>query len=58
MYKDDGVSVGDMERLLSRFSRQSLDFFGALRATTYDNQIRSWIINEVRPAWPAVPARV
>jgi hypothetical protein len=48
MYKDDGVSVGDIERLLSRFRNQSLDFFGALRASTYDNQIRSWIVDEVR----------
>ena len=54
MYKDDGVSVRDIERLLKRFHRQPLDFFGALRASTYDNQIRDWIIHDVSAAAPAV----
>lgn len=26
---------------------QSLDFYGALRASTYDNQIREWIKREI-----------
>jgi hypothetical protein len=28
---------------LFRFNRQPLDFFGALRSTAYDNQIRRWL---------------
>lgn len=34
-------------QLRARFSTQSLDFFGAIRASQYDNQIRDWIKNEV-----------
>ena len=41
--QDDGLSMGDMETILDSFQGQSLDFFGALRSATYDNQIRSWI---------------
>ena len=42
-WQDDGLSMGDMETILDSFQGQSLDFFGALRSATYDNQIRSWI---------------
>ena len=44
MYKDDGLSMADVEKLLRRFSNQGLDFFGHLRSSTYDNQIRDWIV--------------
>ncbi|KAI8473751.1 MAG: hypothetical protein J3K34DRAFT_164814 [Monoraphidium minutum] len=43
MYKDDGVSRAEVEQLLTRFDNQGLDFFGHLRSSTYDNQIRAWI---------------
>ena len=29
------------------------DFFGALRASTYDNQIRDWIVDEIVGGWGA-----
>jgi hypothetical protein len=41
------LSVEDTTALLETFPGQSLDFFGALRAATYDNQIRRWIREEV-----------
>ncbi|KAI8112003.1 hypothetical protein M9435_004498 [Picochlorum sp. BPE23] len=47
MYKDDGLEKKDMVELLKAFPNQSLDFYGALRAATYDNQIREWIQNDV-----------
>lgn len=47
MYKDDGFSRQDMEILLKAFPNQSLDFYGAIRSATYDNQIREWIKNDV-----------
>lgn len=47
MYKDDGLGREDMVTLLRTFPNQSLDFYGALRAATYDNQIRKWIQNDV-----------
>lgn len=45
--QDDGLSIEDMDKLLTRFRKQPLDFYGALRATTYDNQIREWIETDV-----------
>jgi hypothetical protein len=47
MYLEDGLSPADMEALLDRFPAQPLDFFGALRASTYDGQIRAWITGDV-----------
>ena len=47
MYRDDGLSTDDMVALLRAFPNQSLDFFGAIRASTYDNQIRDWIRRDV-----------
>ena len=47
MYKDDGLSMNDMVDLLKSFPDQSLDFFGAIRAATYDVQIRRWIKEDV-----------
>ena len=47
MYKDDGLGTEDMVALLRAFPNQSLDFFGSIRASTYDNQIREWIKNDV-----------
>jgi hypothetical protein len=43
MYKDDGLSRQDIETLVATFGNQALDFFGALRASTYDAQIREWM---------------
>jgi hypothetical protein len=47
MYRDDGVSREGVGALVDAFPGQSLDFFGALRASTYDNQIREWIKRDV-----------
>ncbi|GIL60816.1 hypothetical protein Vafri_15343 [Volvox africanus] len=47
MYKEDGLSRTDITKLLDRFNRQPLDFFGALRASTYDEQIRQWIKRDI-----------
>ena len=41
--QDDGLSMADMELMLDSFKGQPLDFFGAMRSATYDNQIRDWI---------------
>ena len=35
--------MADMGLILDSFRGQSLDFFGAMRSATYDNQIREWI---------------
>ena len=45
MYKDDGLSTDDIHTLVTTFRNQSLDFFGAVRASTYDGQIRDWMVD-------------
>jgi len=45
--QDDGMSMDDMGVLLDTFAAQPLDFYGALRAATYDGQIRAWIRDDV-----------
>eukprot|EP01025_Chloroclados_australasicus_P041759 TRINITY_DN44542_c0_g1_i1.p1 TRINITY_DN44542_c0_g1~~TRINITY_DN44542_c0_g1_i1.p1 ORF type:complete len:452 (-),score=43.86 TRINITY_DN44542_c0_g1_i1:356-1711(-) len=47
MYKDDGLTPQDMVSLVQAFPTQPLDFFGAIRASSYDNQIRDWIQQQV-----------
>eukprot|EP00878_Enallax_costatus_P046106 GHUV01055704.1.p1 GENE.GHUV01055704.1~~GHUV01055704.1.p1 ORF type:complete len:164 (+),score=26.87 GHUV01055704.1:1037-1528(+) len=44
MYKDDGLSQADIQVLVDTFKGQTLDFFGAVRASTYDSQIRDWMV--------------
>jgi hypothetical protein len=54
MYKEDGLSRRDIETLIDTFGNQALDFFGALRAATYDAQIREWmagVAGEARWFW-------
>ena len=41
------MSLDDMGVLLDTFAAQPLDFYGALRAATYDGQIRAWIREDV-----------
>ena len=43
LYKEDGLSRQDIETLVATFGNQALDFFGALRSSTYDSQIRDWM---------------
>ena len=47
MYKDDNMSEADMAALLNRYPGQSLDFYGALRSSTYDKQILKWIEKDI-----------
>ena len=43
MYKEDGLRDDEIETLVDTFPNQGLDFFGHLRASTYDGQIREWM---------------
>lgn len=47
MYKDDGLDRAGVGALVDAFPQQSLDFFGAVRASAYDDQIRAWIVRDV-----------
>jgi len=45
IFKDDNVSQSAVEQLVDTFPGQSIDFFGALRARVYDDQIRKFIVD-------------
>ncbi|KAI7725396.1 hypothetical protein M8C21_033815, partial [Ambrosia artemisiifolia] len=43
IFQTDGVSNEDVTKLVDTFPGQSIDFFGALRARVYDDEVRKWI---------------
>ncbi|CAM6100474.1 unnamed protein product [Calypogeia fissa] len=43
MYKKDGVSMVDICTIVDTFPNQALDFYGALRSRTYDEEVKKWI---------------
>ena len=45
--QDDGLSPEEVGVLLNTFGDQPLDFYGAMRCSLFDNQIRRWIETQV-----------
>ncbi|XP_059626567.1 ribulose bisphosphate carboxylase/oxygenase activase, chloroplastic-like [Cornus florida] len=43
IFKTDNVPQEDVIRIVDTFPGQSIDFFGALRARVYDDEVRNWI---------------
>ena len=43
IFKEDGVSRGEVEQIVDTFPGQSIDFFGALRARVYDDKVRDFV---------------
>ncbi len=43
IFRTDNVADDDIVRLVDTFPGQSIDFFGALRARVYDDEVRKWI---------------
>lgn len=43
IFAEDGLTRGDVERMVDTFPGQSIDFFGALRARVYDDAVRDFI---------------
>ncbi|KAF8699046.1 hypothetical protein HU200_034736 [Digitaria exilis] len=43
IFRTDGVPEEDVVRLVDTFPGQSIDFFGALRARVYDDEVRKWV---------------
>ncbi|WP_414362062.1 hypothetical protein [Synechococcus sp. H65.1] len=39
IFQADGLSLEEVERLVDTFPEQAIDFFGALRAQLYDEQV-------------------
>ncbi|KAG6491963.1 ribulose bisphosphate carboxylase/oxygenase activase 2, chloroplastic-like [Zingiber officinale] len=45
IFRTDNVPQEDIVKLVDTFPGQSIDFFGALRARVYDDEVRKWIAN-------------
>ncbi|KAJ1277376.1 hypothetical protein BS78_05G290300 [Paspalum vaginatum] len=43
IFRTDKVADEDIVRLVDAFPGQSIDFFGALRARVYDDEVRRWV---------------
>ncbi|GFZ14935.1 rubisco activase [Actinidia rufa] len=43
IFRTDNVPKEDIIKLVDTFPGQSIDFFGALRARVYDDEVRKWI---------------
>ncbi|PSS34953.1 Ribulose bisphosphate carboxylase/oxygenase [Actinidia chinensis var. chinensis] len=43
IFKTDHIPKEDIVKLVNTFPGQSIDFFGALRARVYDDEVRKWI---------------
>lgn len=43
IFRLDGVPESDVVTLVDAFPGQSIDFFGALRARVYDDEVRKWV---------------
>ncbi|KAK6933135.1 ATPase, AAA-type, core [Dillenia turbinata] len=43
IFRSDNIPKEDIVKLVDTFPGQSIDFFGALRARVYDDEVRKWI---------------
>lgn len=43
IFRTDGVREEDVVKIVDTFPGQSIDFFGALRARVYDDEVRKWV---------------
>ncbi|XP_004294660.1 PREDICTED: ribulose bisphosphate carboxylase/oxygenase activase 2, chloroplastic-like isoform 2 [Fragaria vesca subsp. vesca] len=43
IFKTDNIPEEDVVKIVDTFPGQSIDFFGALRARVYDDEVRKWI---------------
>jgi len=44
IFRADNVHDADVAKLVDQFPGQSIDFFGALRARVYDDEVRKWVV--------------
>ncbi|GHP02958.1 hypothetical protein PPROV_000171300 [Pycnococcus provasolii] len=45
LFDGDGYTAEQLDQLLDAFPKKSMDFFGALRARTFDDAIRQWCLD-------------
>ncbi|XP_020103658.1 ribulose bisphosphate carboxylase/oxygenase activase, chloroplastic-like [Ananas comosus] len=43
IFRTDNIAKEDIVKLVDAFPGQSIDFFGALRARVYDDEVRKWV---------------
>ncbi|KAF5453578.1 hypothetical protein F2P56_028475 [Juglans regia] len=43
IFRSDNVAEDDIVKVVDTFPGQSIDFFGALRARVYDDEVRKWV---------------
>ncbi|KAI5072028.1 hypothetical protein GOP47_0012134 [Adiantum capillus-veneris] len=43
IFRADNVPESDITKIVDTFPGQSIDFFGALRARVYDDEVRKWV---------------
>ncbi|CAK9135646.1 unnamed protein product [Ilex paraguariensis] len=43
IFRTDNIAQDDIVKLVDTFPGQSIDFFGALRARVYDDEVRKWV---------------
>ncbi|XP_009762593.1 ribulose bisphosphate carboxylase/oxygenase activase 1, chloroplastic [Nicotiana sylvestris] len=43
IFRTDNVPAEDVVKIVDNFPGQSIDFFGALRARVYDDEVRRWV---------------
>ncbi|KAK4606590.1 hypothetical protein RGQ29_000714 [Quercus rubra] len=43
IFRSDNIADEDVVKIVDTFPGQSIDFFGALRARVYDDEVRKWI---------------
>uniref|UniRef100_A0A7N0UM28 Ribulose bisphosphate carboxylase/oxygenase activase, chloroplastic n=1 Tax=Kalanchoe fedtschenkoi TaxID=63787 RepID=A0A7N0UM28_KALFE len=43
IFRTDNIATEDVVKIVDTFPGQSIDFFGALRARVYDDEVRKWI---------------
>ncbi|KAL8171569.1 hypothetical protein V2J09_023373 [Rumex salicifolius] len=44
IFRSDNIAVENIVKLVDTFPGQSIDFFGALRARVYDDEVRKWVV--------------
>ncbi|KAM3217233.1 Ribulose bisphosphate carboxylase/oxygenase activase 1, chloroplastic [Capsicum annuum] len=44
IFRTDNVPQEDIVKIVDSFPGQSIDFFGALRARVYDDEVRKWVL--------------
>ncbi|KAF5729609.1 ribulose bisphosphate carboxylase/oxygenase activase chloroplastic isoform X1 [Tripterygium wilfordii] len=43
IFRTDNIAKEDIAKIVDTFPGQSIDFFGALRARVYDDEVRKWV---------------